>query len=1066
MNFCGQRNDYKPWFVDGHGLNVQRSGFALIAGLALMGLILMTVLSLSVITRVEIVTTQQSKALTLARENARLGLFIALGELQKHAGPDQRVTARAEIYNSSLTGGTRYWTGVWDSADTSVPSVWLVSGFAPDPSSALSGDYVVRLVGESSVGTAASNPDASNQVIDVESMEAGNGGRYAWWVGDEGVKANICQVGNRPMYPTVDGASSLTERRELSVNLAQSGVRVGTEALVGTEFADTGTFHQTDLPAKRELSTLSHQTDLAHIANIAENFSPQHFHDLTTVSSGLLVDTASGGMRMNLDSPVAGDPADPFTNGDLDAYMDYARNHTTFETRRYGTTYGLDAESQLAANWQSDRPEQPATGYRAYHHLTPIMTEFAIYFSVFHRPYDGGHPGLRYEMELELYNPYSFPLLLSRSDRRSLSVMVEGLPEIRVTRNSAYGRFISTSGWVAIDDLPQHGGAVETSSWLEINDESLGVTPDEQDSVSYLMPGEVYMINEPNRSGGLIKYMKGKQPHDVDENDEIVVECRAPDGSDTGKFSVKLVKGFKSFDEGVDTRLPGDPPIFEIKNIPYEGNPDRFFYVFDRAGPRAGRHNPQSKRYYIQGDGKQADVDVGNTYIFAFHYRLGAGAGHGELLQYHDLRVPSIDYEGSFSYVDEHGQKVEKNYSDFIETADFNPISINASIGGAFDDNDDAFWDLRLRHRDPDATDSERYADIRLYDIPTQMPNSIAGLRHAYFVGTAPLSLTSPYGGEINGAFDKYFFSTVPRPTGSGKDWDAKSSVLLPNPYMRVRNTSQSLANLRSATSAPYFRVDAAFNVNSTSVKAWRAVLDQGTIDQSVAEQDRIPLFIKTEPSNGLPVPFDMENYFFRFPFGGLEYTKALGDSSILSGEDGLLSLSQTAFQRESTSQGFRSLNSVEGDDQIHQLAYHIVENIKARGEPFGSLEGFINSGVVEDAIEEVGSAVDGFSIPAVTPINKDLKPYAPTYLKQTDIIASLATHMSARSDTFRIRAYGDYRNSITAEVEATARLEAIVQRVPEIIGDGTSQIDPMLNATETNRGRAFKIVSMRWIDE
>jgi hypothetical protein len=75
-------------------------------------------------------------------------------------------------------------------------------------------------------------------------------------------------------------------------------------------------------------------------------------------------------------------------------------------------------------------------------------------------------------------------------------------------------------------------------------------------------------------------------------------------------------------------------------------------------------------------------------------------------------------------------------------------------------------------------------------------------------------------------------------------------------------------------------------------------------------------------------------------------------------------------------------------------------------------------------------------------------------FLTQADILSAIAPQLGARSDTFRIRSYGDYA---PAEGREPVRVwcEVIVQRVPEIsagYSDGSR--------------RAFKIVSFRWLAE
>ena len=89
----------------------------------------------------------------MAREHAKVAMRIALGELKEHLGPDRRISARADFLDdpedSTIEGGKRYWTGVWESNQSnSSPPVWLVSGESPDPqASSSSEEATAPLVG-------------------------------------------------------------------------------------------------------------------------------------------------------------------------------------------------------------------------------------------------------------------------------------------------------------------------------------------------------------------------------------------------------------------------------------------------------------------------------------------------------------------------------------------------------------------------------------------------------------------------------------------------------------------------------------------------------------------------------------------------------------------------------------------------------------------------------------------------------------------------------------------------------------------------------------------------------
>src|SRR5690554_6577190 len=92
----------------------RRSGFALVLALVLMAFLLLLTIPLATLLQVELAAATQQQRSERAKQNAWLGLNVAIGELQRNLGPDVRTSARAEI----LDGGSDtiqhpYWTGVW-----------------------------------------------------------------------------------------------------------------------------------------------------------------------------------------------------------------------------------------------------------------------------------------------------------------------------------------------------------------------------------------------------------------------------------------------------------------------------------------------------------------------------------------------------------------------------------------------------------------------------------------------------------------------------------------------------------------------------------------------------------------------------------------------------------------------------------------------------------------------------------------------------------------------------------------------------------------------------------------
>jgi hypothetical protein len=87
----------------------------------------------------------------------------------------------------------------------------------------------------------------------------------------------------------------------------------------------------------------------------------------------------------------------------------------------------------------------------------------------------------------------------------------------------------------------------------------------------------------------------------------------------------------------------------------------------------------------------------------------------------------------------------------------------------------------------------------------------------------------------------------------------------------------------------------------------------------------------------------------------------------------------------------------------------------------------------------------------------------APSYLTQADVLQVLGPALSARSDTFVIRAYGDAVDA-GGEVQARAWCEATVQRTPEPLDPDASGLDPRAAGQAGDFGRRFIITTFRWL--
>lgn len=203
--------------------HVRQAGFALIITLALLTLLVLALYALSALSRINGQVATSGVYQTQARQNALLALDVGLGELQRHAGDDTRITGMAGITGIAANAGsnTRHWCGVWRNDGTFV--VWLTSGAQSTVAAVQNGLPTVELVSSGSVGAAAANSEhviAGKVPVTVAETPGTPGiaattGRYAYVVLDEGAKisayapaAELRIVGVRPLLTSTSPTSA------------------------------------------------------------------------------------------------------------------------------------------------------------------------------------------------------------------------------------------------------------------------------------------------------------------------------------------------------------------------------------------------------------------------------------------------------------------------------------------------------------------------------------------------------------------------------------------------------------------------------------------------------------------------------------------------------------------------------------------------------------------------------------------------------------------------------------------------------------------------------------------
>ena len=308
-------------------------GFALVIALSLMAFILLLILSITTLVRVETQSANIQLVQLEARMNAQLGAMVALGDMQRFTGPDQRVTARSDILlapGASGIAGQSRWTGVWSSKEITndpLDSVdgldrrqprWLVSGndnnssaLALDPSVALTVETIdLATLGFSVTDKSNINQDDTVKAPKVQILGKNNvpAGHYAYWVSDEGVKARV------NMADPFLNATNTDEEYYFRTAMAQVADPTAVSNSDGDQLLTaTSSRWKDETQDPEKISSLENipmflEDDLGGVD--LNNVSREFFHDFTVHSSGVLANIKDGGLKRDLSTALPSLPSD------------------------------------------------------------------------------------------------------------------------------------------------------------------------------------------------------------------------------------------------------------------------------------------------------------------------------------------------------------------------------------------------------------------------------------------------------------------------------------------------------------------------------------------------------------------------------------------------------------------------------------------------------------------------------------------------------------------------------------------------------------------------------------
>jgi len=398
-----------------HRLQPSHRGFALVVSLTMMVLLTIIAVGLLSLSSISLRTTNQTAAMAEAQANARLALMIAIGELQQQMGPDQRISANADILSMDESGSETsirnpYWTGVWDSwiagpipdtVNDNYPSAeshhqtignqpddsmrpnynkdryfrrWLVSlnenlnliGAArsldlqtePMP---VASSTSVRLVGDHLTAGGPLNHVNVSLIPVHDDTGARVRGRYGWWIGDESQKANVMEDFYRTNQPA-DTAERL--------NRQQAPASLGNTAIDGLEnLGDQSSL--AFVPSRNSLSLVNGST-----AQIMEQF-----HHVTNTSYGVLADVRAGGLKRDLSTLLerAIDPSEVY-------------NFTSVANFQRPVSMRPGGEDFMLYNFDDLSNRSFGTTGQA---AVPIQ-DLAVYYQLYNRYRSGSKGGIQY----------------------------------------------------------------------------------------------------------------------------------------------------------------------------------------------------------------------------------------------------------------------------------------------------------------------------------------------------------------------------------------------------------------------------------------------------------------------------------------------------------------------------------------------------------------------------------------------------------------------------------------------------------------------------------------------
>jgi hypothetical protein len=1167
----------------------QQRGFALVITLSLMILLTVIAVGLLALSSISLRTTSQGNAMSTARANARMALMLAIGELQRTAGPDKAVTATSEIIVANPEKPNL--TGVWDSWDLDVTSSslnyeapktqssqpginpgfkgWLVSdGSIEGPkdrnyaNAAYQGE-TMELVGDGALGKDAPPLDKV-KAGKVRVTRAGkHTGSFAWHVSDESVKARI------NTYRDTGGAGTLSEKRALLAGHRPDVAVMESSKHSKLDFLPNDVMDYSKAVASTGKIVSLNQAELFDNKPTIKNFR----NDVTPYSLGLLTNVREGGLKQDLTSlfELANLPAafntkrlyetnvysggaavsgvsDPYWSA-LAGYYNCYKDLLTPEVNP--TLYRVPPESVTLAT-TVPQPKQFS--------CAPVIAKVDLLFSFLvrdkHGPWKDPTPPADYMGHLlytpifTLHNPYNVSLQFDRMKIGVADVPVgftfyrNGVAQNSLTPLS--NLFVGTGGkkefWMELANWSSPTAASPTGSITMKPGQTMVFAPYINASEPFTDAGSSYFDFENNKTGTEAAPLHAKKGFsganigfDVDwlkgsvfylnKADTVAIEFKTivPPGGTAFKVKATLTS------KGITKPCGGLSFTYYTQSVLNKFFPDLLRFPKTGTGPTAESMH--------DGNGLAAGaVSKQKSFaLFSAYARTSNGGvdGTGSRTVVAGSKTPFPDGRlAGNPFLHNNPSRVVVN-TDLnkekpgAQSHELNLIALNGSTDDAFSIASD-FRTNSLHNYKQVAGKSIKSGSY--LEIPSGPLQAIADFRRSNALASPYLpSFVQPVGNSYaspllgtdtvvqtgvtsyplldhsvlanHALYDRTYFSTFAG-LGTTAASDGFAAFVTNNkplrsqlfqPYLPTGRTVNNVKDELFASdgrptpsayklAAQYQMVKGPFNVNSTRVQAWKAMLSSMSHTNLMTLWTKSGLLAST-PSDSAPIP-----------------AMTLHNGAATDGSFAVTNIDDQACNEWN---GYREFSN----SDIEKLASEIVKQVRLRG-PFLSMSEFVNrrigpssdltrSGAIQNAIDDskVNDSVYATQVRVTENDVKDINTYgfktpiaatgnpaagAPGWLSQADILKILEPAATVRSDTFVIRTCGEATDS-GGTVIARAYAEAVLQRVPEYVNPSdppaalvpnpnapTVAADPLAPAIAAPEniafGRRFQMISFKWL--